>query len=47
VAARASLYGKKLILRDLPEFREEYPSAVFFQSKEELTKIFTTRAHTH
>jgi glycosyltransferase involved in cell wall biosynthesis len=40
VAARASLYGKKLILRDLPAFREEYPEAVFFKTEEELTQIF-------
>ena len=40
VAARASLYGKKLILRDLPAFREEYPEAVFFKTEEELTRIF-------
>jgi glycosyltransferase involved in cell wall biosynthesis len=40
VAARASLYGKKLILRDLPAFREEYPKAVFFKTEEELSRIF-------
>jgi len=40
VAARASLYGKKLILRDLPAFREEYPEAIFFKTEEELTQIF-------
>jgi glycosyltransferase involved in cell wall biosynthesis len=40
VAARASLYGKKLILRDLPAFREEYPEAFFFKTEEELTDQF-------
>jgi len=40
VAARASLYGKKLILRDLPAFREEYPDAIFFRTEEELRRIF-------
>ena len=40
MAARASLYGKKLILCDLTAFREEYPEAVFFKTVEELTRIF-------
>jgi len=40
VAARASLYGKKLILRDLPTFKEEYPEAVFFKTEKELSRIF-------
>lgn len=40
VAARASLYGKKLILRDLPAFREEYPEALFFRTEEQLSRIF-------
>jgi hypothetical protein len=29
MAARATLYVKKLILRDLPSFREEYSEAFF------------------
>jgi len=42
VAARASLYGKKLVLRDLPSFRDEYPGSIFFRTTEELARILDT-----
>jgi len=39
VAARASLYGKKLIMRKLKAFEEEYPEGIIFSTTEELSRI--------
>ena len=36
VAARASLYGKQLVMRRLAPFEEEYPEGIFFSTTEEL-----------
>ncbi len=40
VAARASLFEKSIVFRDLPQFREEYPEGVFFQTQHELADQF-------
>jgi glycosyltransferase involved in cell wall biosynthesis len=42
VAARASLYGKKLIMRKLAPFEEEYPEGIFFSTTDELARILRT-----